>query len=188
MRKIQETCATVEEAIALAKKLNWGSSLRWQVLVADATGDAVAISAGPDRELAFTRKPRGNGYLVSTNFNRANPENTFQGSYPCWRYNRAVEMLGKIEDEEDLTVDYFRTILDATHVEGGVGNTLYSNVFDLKKGVICLYYWHQFEEVVALKIAEELAKNPQPTRIKDLFSPETVKRAEEEFQNYKKKK
>ncbi len=188
MRKIQETCATVEEAIALAKKHNWGSSLRWQVLLADATGDAAVISAGPDKEPAFTRKPRGDGYLVSTNFNRANPKNTYPGSYPCWRYNKAVEMLGKIKDEKDLTVDYFRSILDAAHVESGGGNTLYSNVFDLKKGVIYLYYWHQFGEVVALKVAEELAKNPKPTRIKDLFSSETVKRAEAEFQNYKKKK
>ena len=68
MRKIQQTCATVEEAIALAKKHNWGTSLRWQVLLADATGDAVVISAGSDGELAFTRKPKGDVYLVSTNF------------------------------------------------------------------------------------------------------------------------
>lgn len=133
MRKIQQTCATVEEAITLAKKHNWGTSLRWQVLLADATGDAVVISAGPDGELAFTRKPEGDGYLASTNFNRANPKNTYKGSYPCWRYNKAVEMLEKIEDEKDLTVDYFRSILAAAHVEGAVGNTLYSNVFDLMK-------------------------------------------------------
>lgn len=188
MRKIQETCATVEEAITLAQKYNWGTSLRWQVLMADTTGDAVVISAGRDGELAFTRKPEGDGYLVSTNFNRANPKNTFQGSYPCWRYNKAVEMLEKIEDEEDLTVDYFRNILDAAHVESAVGNTLYSNVFDLKNGVIYLYYWHQFEEVATLNVAEEIARKPKPTRIKDLFSRETVRQAEEELQNYKKKK
>lgn len=97
-------------------------------------------------------------------------------------------MLEKIEDEEDLTVDYFRSILDAAHVESAVGNTLYSNVFDLKNGVIYLYYWHQFEEVVTLEVAEEVAKKSSPTRIKDLFSPETVKRAEDELQRYKKKK
>lgn len=188
MRKIQETCTTVEEAIALAKKHNWGRSLRWQVLLADATGDAVVFSAGPDGELAVTRKSEGDGYLVSTNFNRANPKNTYKGSYPCWRYDKAVEMLEKIEDEGDLTVDYFRSILEAAHVESAVGNTLYSNVFDLKNGIIYLYYWHQYEEVAVLNVAEEIAKKPQPTRIKDLFSQETVKRADEEFQDYKKKK
>jgi hypothetical protein len=188
MGKIQRTCATVEEAIALAKKHNWGSSLRWQVLMADATGDAAVFSAGPDGELAFTRKPKGDGYLVSTNFNRANPKNTYRGSYPCWRYDKAVEMLDKIESEEDLTVDYFKSILDAAHVESAIGNTLYSNVFDLKNGVIYLYHWHQFGEVATLKVAEEIAKRPKPTRIRDLFSEETVRRAEEEHLRYKIKK
>ena len=188
MRKIHEQCATVEEAIALAKKHNWGRSLRWQVLLADATGDAVVFSAGPDGELAFTRKSKGDGFLVSTNFNRANPKNTYRGGYPCWRYNKAVGMLEKIKDEEDLTVEYFRDILDAAHVESARGNTLYSNVFDLKNGIIYLYYWHQFEEVATLNVAEEIAKKTQPTRLRDLFSKETVKQAEEEFQNYKKKK
>ncbi len=188
MRKIQQTCATVEEAIALAKKHNWGTSLRWQVLLADSTGDAVVISAGSDGELAFTRKAEGDGYLISTNFNRANPKNTYRGSYPCWRYDKAEEMLSEIKKEEDLTVKYFRDILDAAHVESSTGNTLYSNVFDLKNGVIYLYYWHQFEEVVKLNVAEELAKNTKSTRLRDLFSQETVQRADDELQKYKKKK
>jgi hypothetical protein len=169
------------------KKHNWGSSIRWQVLLADATGDAVVISAGPDKELAFTRKSKEDGFLVSTNFNRANPDNTYRGGYPCWRYDKAFEMLNKIEDEEDLTVDYFKSILDACHVEGPVGNTLYSNVFDLKNGVIYLYYWHQFYETAVLKVAEEIARNKPPARIKELFSQETVKRAEDEYLKYKRK-
>jgi serine/threonine-protein kinase len=186
MRRIQQTCATVEEAITVARSYNWGDSIRWQVLLADATGDAVVISAGPNGELAFTRKPQGDGYLVSTNFNRANPDNAFDGSYPCWRYDKATEMLERIEAEADLTVDYFRSILDAVHIEGAVGNTLYSNVFDLRQGLIYLYHWHQFDEVAVLNVAEELARAPSPTRIRDLFSKETVERAAEEHLRYQK--
>ncbi len=188
IKKIYQTCATVEEAIALVKKHNWGLSIKWQVLLADATGDAVVISAGADGELAFTRKQKRDGYLVSTNFNRANPKNTYRGGYPCWRYNKAVEMLEKIKDERDLTVDYFKSILDACHVEGQGGNTLYSNVFDLKNGVIYLYHWHQFYETAVLNVADEITKKKPPTLIKELFSQETVKLAEEEFQSYRKKK
>ncbi|NIM49341.1 MAG: hypothetical protein GTO22_08800 [Gemmatimonadales bacterium] len=187
MRRIQQTCATVEDAIAVAKSYNWGRSLRWQVLLADATGDAAVISAGPDGELAFTRKPIGDGFLVSTNFNRANPRNAFGDSYPCWRYEKAVEMLERIDEEADLTVDYFRSILDAVHIEGAVGNTLYSNVFDLRNGLIYLYHWHQFDEVAVLNVAEELAKAPPPTQIRDLFSRETVERAAEEHLRYKRR-
>ncbi len=170
---ILRECATVEEAIDMAKSYNWGSSLWYQIHLADATGDAVVISAGPDGELAFTRKEKGNGYLVSTNFNLAfYQENERKGL--CRRYDAATDMLEKIEDEDDLTVEYFASILDTVHAEGSSVNTLYSNVFDLENGVIYLYYWHQFDEVVTLNVTEEVARNPSPTRIEDLFSQEPI--------------
>ena len=209
MMKIQQSCATVEEAITMAKKHDWGTALGWQVLLADATGDAVVISAGKDGELAFTRKLPGDMYLLTTNFNRANPENTFGMraaiwlklllfSYPCPRYDKSVELLEKINSEKDLTVSHFQSILDAVHIEGAIGNTEYSNVIDLKNGVIYLNHWHQYDETATINVAKEIAKHsssarlvdrsakqPSPIRIKDLFSPETVRRAEKEHQEYK---
>lgn len=182
---IMKKAATVEEAIEIAgryKRDNWGIPLKYQIILADATGDAVVISAGPDGELAFTRKQQGDGYLVSTNFNRANPENAY--SYPCWRYDRTVEMLDKIEDEDDLTVDYFKSILDSVHGEGASNNTLYSNIFDLRNGIIYLYHWHQFDEVVTLDVAEQIARGSLCIRISDLFSQETVDKALAEFLGY----
>ena len=177
-------CSTVEEVIDRVKSHSWESSWRAQLHVADGTGDAVIISAGPDGEIAFTRKQKGNGYLVSTNFNRANPKN---GRYPCWRYDTAVTMLEKIQDEDDLTADSFRSILDSVHQEGPSANTVYSNAFDLKHGIIYLYHWHQFDEVVKLNVAEEINKAPSPTRIRDLFSQKTVDQALKEYLAYQKK-
>jgi hypothetical protein len=58
-----------------------------------------AQSAGADGELVFTHKPRGDGFLVSTNFNVANPANSF--SYPCWRYDTARERLAGLLDQGD---------------------------------------------------------------------------------------
>jgi len=183
VKTIMKKAATVEESIDIArryKRENWGIPLKYQVILADAKGDAVVIGAGPDGELVFTRKKPGDGYLVSTNFNRANPKNAY--SYPCERYDKAVEMLAKIQDEDDLTVDYFKSILDATHVEdgqfeGAPVNTLYSNIYDLRNGIIHLYYWHQFDEVVKLDVAERIGKGAFKSRISDLFSKETVDRA-----------
>jgi hypothetical protein len=188
VKMMHETCATVEEAIAFAKKYRWGSSISWQINMADATGDAVVMSGGPNGELAFTRKQEGDGFLVSTNFNRANPENSWKGGYPCWRYNKAVEMLEKIKNEDDLMVEFFASILNAVHVESARGNTLYSNIFDLKNGIVYLYYWHQFDEVVKLDIANEIKKETKYFRIKDLFSKETVKKAADEHERYKSKR
>jgi hypothetical protein len=179
-----KTCSTVEEVIDLVKSYSWESSWRAQLHLADRKGNAVVISAGPDGEIAFTRKQKGNGYLVSTNFNRANLEN---GRYPCWRYDTAVAMLEEIQDEDDLTVDYFRSILDAVHQEGPSVNTVYSNIFDLRNGIIYLYHWHQFDEVVKLNVAEEVTRASSPTRIGDLFSQETVDQASKEYLAYQKK-
>ena len=103
------------------------------------------------------------------------------------RYDTAVTMLEKIQDEDDLTADCFRSILDAVHQEGPSVNTVYSNAFDLKHGIIYLYHWHQFDEVVKLNVAEEITKAPSPTRIRDLFSQDTVDQASKEYQAYQKK-
>lgn len=176
-------CATVEEAIELAKKYSLGSKLKAQIHFADATGDAVVISTGPDGELAFTRKPQGDGYLVSTNFNRANTSNAY--SYPCRRYDKAVEMLEKIEGQSDLTIDYAKSILDAVHVEGPESNTLYSNIFDLLNGVVYLYHWHQYDEVVTLNVADLLAGGSRVRRISDAFSPGTYVSGLAEYVEYR---
>lgn len=185
MMKMQAECATVVEAVALAREHDWGPSLSWQALVADATGDAVVMSAGKDGELAFTRKPAGDGYLVTTNYNRAQPENTFEGSYPCWRYDKVVEVLEGIEGEDDLTVERFRSILEAVHIESALGNTEYSNVYDLSNGAIHVYHWHQYGEAATLDINKEIARATKPTRLESLFSPATVKQAEAELAEYR---
>ena len=185
---ILRKAATVEDAIKIAGKYqrsNWYSksgSLSYQINLADAKGDAVVISVDKNGELAFTRKKKTDTYLASTNFNRANPENAFD--YPCKRYVTATGMLQKINTENDLTVDYFKTILKDTHVEGPLSNTLYSNIYDLTKGIIYLYHWHQFDEVAVLNVNEELAKGKITIPIKDLFSKKTVSKASKEYKRH----
>lgn len=185
---ILRKAATVEEAIKIASKYqraNWDShsgNLGYQIHFADAKGDAVVISVDQNGELAFTRKKKTDSYLISSNFNKANAENAFD--YPCWRYTMAAGMLETVNKGSGLSVEYFKSILNATHVEGALNNTLYSTIFDLSRGIIYLYHWHQFEEVAVLKVEEELAKGKITIRIKDLFSPETVDKASKEYQRH----
>lgn len=183
--KFMSQCATVEEVIELSQEYNWGESIGFQVLFADQTGDAVIISGGSDGELAYTRKPPGDGYLIGTNFNRANPEN-HAGQYPCWRYDTVDSQLSQIDNESDLSVDQALAILEEVHIEGLNENTLYSNVFDLRRGELHLVYWHQYGEVITLNVSETIAAGlPLPlTRIRDLFSTETVGQAEAEIQGF----
>jgi len=170
---ILHECATVEEVIVWIRTHRWHSFMHDQMQFADATGDAVIISAGPDGEVAFTRKPPGDGFLVSTNFNVARPSNGF--SYPCWRYDRAQELLDRLVNrEEELAVQDAASVLDAVHQEGGTGWTVSSLVADLPNGVIYLYYFHQFDKPVVLHVEKELANPRAPGPLSKLF-PEDVR-------------
>jgi hypothetical protein len=176
-----ERAATVDEAIELLSGFSWRQSLGGQIHIADATGAAAVMSAGADGELTFTRKEQGDGYLVSTNFNLAYPQN---GSEPCWRYDMATRMLDKIFKRSVLDVEQLRMILDAVHQEGPASNTVYSNIFDLRQGLIYLYHWYQFDEAVVLDVEESLAQGASSGRIRSLFSQETVDEAAAAYDNY----
>jgi len=172
---IMQNCATVDEAIKMAYSYDWGSlysgKFAGQYLLADSSGDAAILGFGPDGELVVTRKNRGNGYIVSTNFNRANPENRY-GPYPCKRFNTASTMLESIIKRDSLTVDFLASVLDSVHEEGKVIKTLYSNIFDLKNGIVYLYYMHNFDFVCKLDVKEIINRNASPERIKSLFPKE----------------
>jgi hypothetical protein len=171
---IMHECATVSEVIAWAKTHQWHSYMHDQMHFADKTGDAVVISAGPDGEIAFTRKPSGNGFLVSTNFNVANPANNY--GYPCPRYLTAQKMLGALVSRNGtLTVQDAARVLDAVHQDSGLSWTVESMVADLPNGMVYLYYFHQFDRPVALNVAAELAHPRDPGPLSQLF-PDDVQR------------
>ena len=174
---ILRKCATVEEAIAMARSYDWGTiysgKFAGQYLLADATGDACVLGFGADRELAVTRKPKGDGFIVSTNFNLAYPENRYY-TYPCGRYETATRMLDKLVKEGDLTVESLASVLNAVHQEGLSAPTLYSNIFDLKNGIAYFYDRHRYDRVAKLDVAETIKNKQLPKRIKDLFLQEKL--------------
>ena len=170
---ILHECATVAEVIEWVEAHQWHTYMHDQMQFADATGDAVIISAGEDGEVVFTRKPPGDGFLVSTNFNVANPSNGY--GYPCWRYDTATERLAELlEMDGELTAQDATAVLDAVHVEGGSSWTLESMLADLPNGVVYLYTFHQFDHPLVLNVADEIAKAPPPTMLSDMF-PDDVR-------------
>jgi choloylglycine hydrolase len=162
--------STVEDIIQFRQTHGFRQdmTISWQEHWADATGDAVVVSVGTDEDWAFTRMDNST-FLVSTNWNLANPDN---GWYPCGRYETATLMLSTITQEEELTVEAFRDILDAVHQEGLYASQ-YSNVFDLVNRDIYLYHYYDFEKVVKLNLDEELAKGAHRYKIADLLASET---------------
>jgi hypothetical protein len=176
--QILRACATVEEVIEWVETHEWPATMHYQMHFADASGDAVVISAGPRGEIAFTRKPAGDGFLVSTNFNLANLSN---GAYPCWRYDLATELLAGIDSENDLTAERAASVLDAVHVESAHAWTVMSVLGDLPQGLVYVYLFHQFDAPVVLNVADEIARAPAPGPLRDLFPPETVSRVDRAY-------
>jgi len=176
--KILRECTTVKEVIAWVRRHQWHEMMYDQLHFADATGDAVVISAGPDGEVIFTRKATGNGFLVSTNFNLANPAN---GSYPCWRYARAQEMLEEMDSLGMLTAEQAAAVLDAVHVASPSGFTTMSLVGDLPQGLVYVYLFHQFDAPIVLNVADEIASEPAPGPLRDLFPPETLDQTDKAY-------
>ena len=166
--------ASVEEVLSLLPIYNFGGLYSAQTHFADKSGDAAVIHPGADRELTNLRKPKGIGYLISTNFNLVELD---KGSWYCPRYKTADEMLSKMGTKNDLTVEFMASVLKATHQDGMV-KTLYSVVYDLKKLNIYLYYNRNFDAPYIIDVKKELAKTTEYRKIslKDFISKRDLKK------------
>jgi hypothetical protein len=151
-------CETVKEVLALFGKYERGFLAQAQLLFADRNGDAAVIEGN-----AVVRKE--GRFLASTNFRASK---TSGGSAACDRHRIASRLLAA---DGEATLDLCRRVLAATHQEGP-GSTLYSNVYDLKKGLVYIYHFHDFENVVVIDLGAELRKGAHGVELSSLF-PET---------------
>ncbi len=155
--KAMAECATTDCVVALFEEYHTYDTWYHQFLFGDAQGTSAIIEP-----LAVLRNE--GGYQVGTNFYQSTtPEN----QRTCPRYRAATRML---DGAEAVTVDLFREILDATHVEGDCP-TLYSNVYDLTNRRVYLYYYHDYENVVVLDLEAELARGVRTLDLPALFPP-----------------
>lgn len=152
-------CTNVEDAIAFFEKYNFSALARAKFPIADASGASIVVEWGQGK-LQIIRN--SDWYQISTNFVQTNfkPED-----YPCNRYKLADQIF---KNADKLTLDVIREILSATHAEGDYP-TNYSNICDLKNGIVYLYNFHNFEHVVTFNLKEELKKGKRIQEISSLF-------------------
>jgi hypothetical protein len=171
--QIMHECSTVEEVINWVGLHQHLPYMHDQLHFADPTGDAVIVSAGKDGEIVLTRKAPGDGFLVSTNFNVANPSNGF--NYPCWRYDKARELLGQlIVKEGPVTSGDVTNVMDAVHVDKGSSWTIETMVVDMVNGIVYIYYFYQYDRPLVLNVKYELSNPRVPGPLSMLF-PEDVR-------------
>jgi len=169
--QIMHECSTVNEVIYWINIHQRFPYMHDQLHFADKTGDAVIVSAGKDGEMVFTRKQNGDCFLVSSNFNVANPSNGFD--YPCRRYDKANELLGQLIDRaEPLIVKDITDVMDTVHQEKSSW-TIETMVADLTDGIIYLYYFYQYDDPVIINLKDEMASPRAAGPLSSLF-PENV--------------
>ncbi|MFC1606682.1 hypothetical protein ACFL47_01825 [Candidatus Latescibacterota bacterium] len=155
LEKMIEECATVDEALRMLGEYDLRHMFRFQVMIADRTGDSAIIEG----ETIIRRQ---GDYQVATNFRQSLDEET---PYSLDRYTSAVELLN---GSDDVTVDLFRSVLDATHQAKG-SQTQYSNICDLVTGDVYFYLFHNFDVAVSLNLFVELKKGNHSYEIPSLF-------------------
>ncbi len=159
MMVILGTCATIEDVQGFFEKYNIRGLERARFPVADRTGASMVVEYAEGR-VRFAK--RNTWYQIATNFVISNIKD---GNYPCWRYNAADKIMS---GAGQLSVELIREVLDKTHQEGR-SLTVYSNIYDLKKGIIYLYNLRNFEEVVVMNLAEELKKGQRRLELASFF-------------------
>jgi hypothetical protein len=178
--RITKEAATVEEAIRIVKRCQFGEELKGQYHIADASGDAVVISGGSDGKIAFTRKESGDGYLLSTNFNLAQPE---KGPVD-FRWHTASERLDELSNGRVLSPEYSIDLMEAVHLKTLTSYTLYQNVHDLKENKIYLSYMSQFYEIAEIDMEEEFQKGKRVLEMREIFSQETAAAGDAAYQRF----
>jgi hypothetical protein len=155
MMFILGTCATCEDVRDFFEKYNF-PVLERAIPVADRSGASMVIEYGQGRTQLITSNT---WYQIATNFVMSNVKDS---NYPCRRYRTADKILSSTDE---LNLELIRKILDET----GWSPTVYSNIYDLKKGIVYIYNRRNFDEVVVMDLAEELTKGKRRIDLPSLF-------------------
>ncbi len=159
-----ETCSTIEDVVSLFDKYD-RSYMFYQILFADKYGNSVII----ETDTLIYKKTN---YQIATNFCQSqhgvNP-------YSFDRYHIADSMLFA---ETNYSTDFISRVLNSVHQEGG-SPTQYSNIYDLNKGDIIIYLFHNYDRNCTLNIYDELKKGSHSYRISELLE------ASSDYENFK---
>lgn len=177
--RILRQTADVEEAIELTLQFDF-PSVWFQILYADASGNAAVVSPGADGELVIAHKPGGSGVLVASTFNVAQPDQ-YIGRDSFARYDVASEMLGALTARGELNVESFASVLSAVSrrrpyaLSGSY--TMYSTTYDLTHRRAFIYFLSMFNEAIVVDLGSELAKGEQSILLRELIPSDRLSSA-----------
>jgi hypothetical protein len=187
--KVMSECATVDEALEIFDKYNLAFMEKFMLFIADANGDSAII----ERDTVLRKKGK---YQVVSNFVVSNfyQSKTRKEDFNCGRdinCGRYLIATAMLEDADDISVDLAKRVLAATHNEAPYYPTVYSYICDLKRRIVYLYHFHNFQNEVVIDLKAELAKGARTIDLPDLFPKtyvaENFKKTSEELEMRKAK-
>lgn len=145
--KLLSGCANVNESIDWLKNYNFTPA--FHLLIADKSGESVIIEWNNGNLITIESDEN---FQVITNFWLNDKE---AGYFPCERFNMAESYL---KENNIIQQESFLEILEKTSQKYQDAGTLYSNLYDLNKGDIVIYYKSDFKNAIKLNIFEEILK------------------------------
>jgi choloylglycine hydrolase len=160
MEKVIRKSAVISDADEIFAQYYCQDQYRAQYLIGDSSGSSMIVEG--DNILYADHS-----YQVLTNFYHSEPE---LGGYPCWRHDKAVEILDSCTRPSVYTAAY---LLSSTHQDGNYP-TQYSLIFLPASRQIVLYYYHNYDEYLLLNLQEQFQKGYKKYALPPLFSRITL--------------
>jgi hypothetical protein len=129
-------------------------------LFVDKSGDYLTLAGN---EIIYGNDPH---YILS-NFRPADTPDL--DAVKIKRYQRGRKLLA---ERQEASVEFTKTVMDTmSECRAGLGDgTLYTSAFDLEKGDIYLWFYHDYQQEVKFNLAEELAKGNHSLEMPSLFA------------------
>lgn len=172
MTEILQKCATVEEVANFIKQYDRSIFIEDVFIYVDSSGKYLVVEP---YDLIFGEEAN---YVLS-NFCPSITENQKARKLP--RYKKGEDFLNL--HRADTSLSFFTALSDTMHVcrsRNGDG-TLLTSIWDSQKGLVNLYFYHDYDSTFQFNIAEELAKGDH---IYDLVSLFPSNAEFQKFSNY----
>ncbi len=134
-------------------------------MLVDKMGNS-AVVEWVDGEIKIVKKK--GAYQIITNFWLSNPK---LGNYPCDRYDKVKNMLNNLKN---ISINDIKNILEAVSKYKKISTkkeigTIYSNIYDLKKGEIYIFYKRDYLNLMKFNLKKELKKGRKIYELKNIM-------------------
>jgi tetratricopeptide (TPR) repeat protein len=156
---ILKTCSTVEEVKSEFKQVNLAGFLENGLLLyVDKTGKYLIV-VGDSLII-------GNDQCyVQSNFNPSFIKNLDYVFIPFYQKGRKL-----LNERQDTSLNFCASVMDTMHQDWGeMLSTLYTSIYNLNEGLIYIYYYHDYKNVIKFNLKEELKKGDHIIKIPELF-------------------